>query len=197
MSTIVNDDESYIDNVDENSIDIIVDERSDSLKIQEKRIRCRIFEEIKRDDFLTWWITTKWALSHQNQKNKKIKRMYWNNEKKIIIWEHFFEEATFDENTSKIVCKRCYLILNHSFVENDTNIAKSHLSSKQCSETFKISDLFQLTLIKTWKKMSFILLRFLIRLFLNKISEISIKINTIFKCCHTCIIQISWHERLV
>jgi hypothetical protein len=123
--------------------------------------------------------------------------MYWNNEKKIIIWEHFFEEATFDENTSKIVCKRCYLILNHSFVENDTNIAKSHLSSKQCSETFKISDLFQLTLIKTWKKMSFILLRFLIRLFLNKISEISIKINTIFKCCHTCIIQISWHERLV
>jgi hypothetical protein len=123
--------------------------------------------------------------------------MYWNNEKKTIIWEHFFEEATLDEDTSKIVCKRCHLILDHSFVENNTNTAKSHLSSKQCSETFKVSDLSQLTLIKTWKKMSLTLLQFLIRLFLNKISEISIKINTIFKCCHTCIIQISWHERLV
>jgi hypothetical protein len=53
MSFISNDDDRYINNVDNNFNDNVVDDSSDFLKIQDKRARCYIFEEIKRDIFLT------------------------------------------------------------------------------------------------------------------------------------------------
>ncbi len=164
MSFISNDDDKYINNVDNNFNDNVVDDSSDSLKIQDKRARCYIFEEVKRDIFLTWWITIKWALFHTNQNdNKKNKRLYWDNEKKTSVWEHFSKAAILENDTSKIVCKRCHFVLDHSFVNHDINTIKSHLSSKQCFETSKASDFFQLTLIKIWKRVSLFLFKFVVK----------------------------------
>jgi hypothetical protein len=104
--------------------------------------------------FLTWWFTFKWASFHNNSNDKKKTRLHWKSEKKATIWKHFCEKTTVQDKTSKIICKRCQLILEHSAVENDINTIKIHLTSKQCSEIFKIDDLSQLTLTKIWKRVS-------------------------------------------
>jgi hypothetical protein len=135
-------------------IDQFENDRSNDLLIQEKRHRCYVYEESKRDSFLIWWSASKWTLSHTNQDDSKNKRLHWDSDKKAAIWEHFVESATIAEDTSKIICKRCHLILDHSFLKHDINTIKLHLSSKQCFEKFKSNDLSQLILTKSWKKVS-------------------------------------------
>jgi hypothetical protein len=135
-------------------VDQFENERFDELTIQKKRHHCYLYEKSKRDIFFAWWSTSKWAVANTNQNNNKNKKLYWNNDKKAAIWKHFVENAIVEDNTSKIVCKRCHLMLNHSIIKNDINTTKLHLNSKQCFEKFKFNDLFQLTLKKTWKKVS-------------------------------------------
>ncbi len=91
-------------------------------------------------------------MTHLDQEEKKKKHLYWDEDKKFKIWDHFDEAIAMKDDTSKIVCKRCDLVLKHSFVENDINIAKTHLTFKQCLKIVKAENLSQLTIIKSWKK---------------------------------------------
>jgi hypothetical protein len=155
MSFFVENDDDYIDNlnsfvIDESSIDKT---SFDFLNIKNKRSRCYVYEKIKRDIFLTWWTTTNWTKTHTaDQDEKKKKHMYWESDKKSSMWKHFDETATIEDDISKIVCKRCEFVLEHSFTESDINIAKSHLNSKQCFKIAKTESLSQLTLMRNWKK---------------------------------------------
>ncbi len=51
--------------------------------------------------------------------------------------------------------KRCLLMFKHVIVENDINIAKTHLILKQCLKIAKVENLSQLTIIKSWKKIKY------------------------------------------
>jgi hypothetical protein len=102
--------------------------------------------------FLNWWKNIRWILTHLNQKEKKKKHLNWNENKKFKIWKHFDECVAVKNDILKILCKRCDLVLRHSFVEIDINIAKTHLIFKQCLKIVKAKSLFQLTIIKSWKK---------------------------------------------
>jgi hypothetical protein len=102
--------------------------------------------------FLNWWKSIQWILTHLNQKEKKKKHLYWNENKKFKIWKHFDENVAIKNDIFKILCKRCELMLKHSFVESDINIAKTHLISKQCLKIAKAESLSQLTIVKSWKK---------------------------------------------
>jgi hypothetical protein len=55
------------------------------LSIQDKRHRCYVYEENKRDIFFTWWSAFKWASSNTKQNDKKNKRLYWDIDKKVAI----------------------------------------------------------------------------------------------------------------
>jgi hypothetical protein len=91
-------------------------------------------------------------LTHLDQKKKKKKHLYWDEDKKFKIWDHFDEVVAVRNDIFKIVCKRCNLVLKHLSVENDINIAKTHLKFKQCLKIVKAESLSQLTIIKNWKK---------------------------------------------
>jgi hypothetical protein len=96
----------------------------------------------------------KYSMNLDAFKSRKEKKnhLYWSEDKKFKIWKHFDEDVAMRNNIFKILCKRCKLMLRHSFVENDINIAKTHLISKTCRKIAKTKNLFQLTIIKSWKK---------------------------------------------
>ncbi len=155
MSFIIDDDDEYINNVKSflniKQFDV---EKSSSLflQIKDKQSRCYLYEKSKREMFLNWWKNIRWILTHLNQKEKKKKHLNWNENKKFKIWKHFDECVAVKNDILKILCKRCDLVLRHSFVEIDINIAKTHLIFKQCLKIVKAKSLFQLTIIKSWKK---------------------------------------------
>jgi hypothetical protein len=105
--------------------------------------------------FLNWWKNIQWVLTHLNQEKKKKKHLYWNEDKKFKIWKHFDEDVAVRDDIFKILCKRCELMLRHSFVESDINIAKTHLISKTCRKIAKAENLSQLMIIKSWKKIKY------------------------------------------
>jgi hypothetical protein len=195
MSFIIEDDDDYTDNLELfNTQESIIDKTQlKTLQIKNKRSRCYMYEEIKRDIFLQWWKTFSWAKTHTNQDKKKEKHMYWENDKKSNIWKHFKKDVIVENDNSKIVCKRCELVLKHSFADFETHTTKMHLSSKQCVKIAKVEDLSQLTIVKSWKKIrrfDFSVRRLVKRLveiffFCERLSSRSIsrKINKkIFKC---------------
>jgi hypothetical protein len=158
MSFVTNDDDEYINNVKTSLIVesfVVENSSSISLQIKNKRFRCYLYEKNKREMFLNWWKNIQWALTHLDQENKKKKHLYWDEDKKFKIWKHFDEDVAVRDDTFKILCKRCELMLKHSFTENDINIAKTHLTSKTCRKIAKANDLFQLTIIKSWKKIKY------------------------------------------
>jgi hypothetical protein len=155
MSFVTDDDDEYINNVKTFfTVESFVVEKSSSifLQIKDKRSRCYLYEKSKREIFLNWWKNTQWVLTHLDQKKKKKKHLYWNEDKKFKIWKHFDEDVAVRNDIFKILCKRCLLMLKHSAVESDINIAKTHLISKQCLKIAKAKNLSQLTIIKSWKK---------------------------------------------
>ncbi len=148
MSVVFIDVKNHTNDNDNLFVDQSAKNQFDALSIQDKRHRYYVYEENKRDIFFTWWNAFKWASSNTNQDDKKNKRLYWNIDKKVAIEDHFMKETTVVNDTSKIICKRCHLILDHSYVENDINTTKLHLSSKQCSKKSKFNEFSQLTLTK-------------------------------------------------
>ncbi len=158
MSFVTNDDDEYINNVKTSFIvESLIVENSSSifLQIKDKRSRCHLYEKSKREMFLNWWKNIQWVLTHLNQEEKKKKHLYWDEDKKFKIWKHFDEDVAVKNDIFKILCKRCELMLRHSSVENDINIAKTHLISKTCRKIAKAESLSQLTIIKSWKKIKY------------------------------------------
>ncbi len=162
MSFIVEDDDDYSDHVKNFSVveHFIVESTSKFFIIKDRRSRCYIYEENKRDDFLKWWSASHWAKTHSDSDKKKKKQMYWDEDKKTTMWKHFDEDVIIEDDTSKIVCKRCALVLEHSFIDSETNTIKTHLNSKQCRKSAKVKSLSKLTLVKNWKKVNQVLLWF-------------------------------------
>ncbi len=168
-------DDDYVNNEDSFNVEAFVIDKIllQSLQIKDKHSRCYMYEKVKRDIFLQWWKSFIWAKKHTNQDKKKKRHLYWKDDKKSDIWNHFDEDVILEDEVSKIICKRCELVMKHSFIENETHTAKTHLSLKQCVKIAKIESLSQLTLIKSWKK---------IRDFICFCSQINRKINR--NICH-------------
>lgn len=121
--------------------------------IKNKRMRCNIYEEIKREFFLTWWKSSSWVISHADSEKKK-KQIYWDDDKKFEMWNHFEKDATLQKDAFKIICKRCEIVLKHSATRSEINTTKAHLIFKQCVKVVKFEDFSQLILIKNWKKIN-------------------------------------------
>jgi hypothetical protein len=158
MSFVTDNNDEYINNVKSSLIvESFVVEKLFSifLQIKDKRSRCYLYEKNEREMFLNWWKNIQWMLTHLDQEEQKIKYLYWNEDKKFKIWKHFDEDVAVKNDIFKILCKRCELMLRHSFAESDINIAKTHLISKQCLKIAKIKNLSQLTIIKSWKKIKY------------------------------------------
>jgi hypothetical protein len=95
MSFIIEDDDDYTNNLELfNTQEFIVDKSQlKILQTKNKRSRCYMYEEIKRDIFLQWWKTFFWAKTHTNQDKEKEKHMYWKDDKKSNIWKHFEKDV--------------------------------------------------------------------------------------------------------
>ncbi len=85
MSVVFIDVKNHTNDSDNFFVDQSAKNQSDALSIQDKRHRCYVYEENKRDIFFTWWSAFKWASSNTKQNDKKNKRLYWDIDKKVAI----------------------------------------------------------------------------------------------------------------
>ncbi len=91
--------------------------------------------------FLQWWSQISVAESIQNKTQKKIDNSLWfkktTDDKQFDIWNHFIQLTSIVEELSKISCKICNKIMNHSTAFNNfsTSAMKKHLESGFCTAT--------------------------------------------------------------
>ena len=102
-----------------------------------------------------WTDETSLRNSRQMSKNlKKIKKkhFYWKIDKRAICWKHFDKKFSIENDISKIICRRCDIILKHFSFDNNINTASMHLKNRKYIEISKIQLFSQLTLKKIWNK---------------------------------------------
>ena len=89
--------------------------------------------------FLQWWSQISVVESIQNKTQKKINNSLWfkkiTDDKQSDIWNHFIQLTSIVEELSKISCKICNKIMNHStaFDSFNTSAMKKHLESDFCT----------------------------------------------------------------
>jgi hypothetical protein len=123
-------------------------EVSSSIKLQTsgKPVKCFLFDLTKKDDFLNWWMTSKWFYNNEEKSKRKKKKISWGSEKKALHWKQFFEGATVVEGTPKVVCKRCTVVLSHPGTGVGNSTMVNHLNSVKCKKTSKTKGLKRLPL---------------------------------------------------
>jgi hypothetical protein len=117
-----------------------------NLKIMNKFIRCHVYEEEKKNEFLAWWKKTKWFRRNAKKFSKKQKKIHWKSNKKMNLWTHYVEKVVIIDEISKVICTKCTIILSHSVIETNNSIMIHHLSSKKCKKTFTFKELEQVIL---------------------------------------------------
>jgi hypothetical protein len=101
---------------------------------------------MRKKKFFSWWEKIKWFRRNANKTFKNRKRIHWESKKKTNLWTHYVEKAIIYNETSKMICTRCTIILSHLAIDSDNTIITHHLSSSKCKKTFIVKELKQLSL---------------------------------------------------
>jgi 4-hydroxy-3-methylbut-2-enyl diphosphate reductase IspH len=122
-----------------------------SFKIMRHNIKCHVFESEKQNEFHSWWRDTIWYSSNEEKFAKYKKNIHWSFEKKTVHWKKYCETTSVSEEVSKIICKRCNIVLTYSSIESRNTIMLNHLSSNDCKKTSVFRDLKQLLLQMSYR----------------------------------------------
>ncbi len=112
--------------------------------------------------FLQWWSQISVVESIQNKTQKKIDNSLWfkktTDDKQSDIWNHFIQLTSIVEELSKISCKICNKIMNHStaFDSFSTSVMKKHLESDFCAATERKREHSQSQVELTFERVSHI-----------------------------------------
>ncbi len=112
--------------------------------------------------FLQWWSQISVVESIQNKTQKKIDNSLWfkktTGDKQSDIWNHFIQLTSIVEELSKISCKICNKIMNHSttFDSFSTSVMKKHLESDFCAATERKREHSQSQVELTFERVSHI-----------------------------------------
>jgi hypothetical protein len=120
-------------------------EDSTKLNILDKTVKCYVLETEKKSQFVIWWTTTKWSYNNEEKSIRLRKKIRWKSKKKASQWKQFYEKATVKENASKVICRRCFVVLNHSFIDIENSVMIKHLTSIKCLKTSKKKNLKKLS----------------------------------------------------
>jgi hypothetical protein len=118
---------------------------STKLKILDKNVDCYVLKTKKKSQFVAWWTTTKWFYNNEEKSIRLRKKIRWKSKKKASQWKQFYEKTTIAENVSKVICRRCLVVLTHFFIDIENSIMITHLTSIKCLKIFKKKNLKKLS----------------------------------------------------
>ncbi len=111
------------------------------LKILNKSVSCYIYDVDKKAKFMNWWKKNKWFYNNEEKSIKKKQKILWDFDKKTRHWKHYCEEAITIEETFKIICLRCFIVLIHFSTNVENTIMINHLIFAKCKKIFKFKEL--------------------------------------------------------
>ncbi|KAJ5355238.1 uncharacterized protein N7496_000165 [Penicillium cataractarum] len=70
-----------------------------------KRKNYILWTEMANEDFIVWWLKTEYG--------SKMKRNIFEGRRNAECWDHFYQVATIQDGSPKVICKNCDHILAH------------------------------------------------------------------------------------
>ncbi len=116
------------------------------LKTLDKFVDCYVLKTKKKSKFIAWWTTIKWFYNNEEKSIRLRKKILWKSQKKAFHWKQYYKKAIITKNVSKVICRRCFVVLNHFFIDIENSVMYKHLTSINDLKTSKKKSLIKLSI---------------------------------------------------